>query len=273
MKLETDTLLIFAPDGQPAASRCFMEDTPPTPYDVDTWVHPAFVEADVGDALLQWIDQRAQQALTHAPADVPVSIEHVYVYAQNRSAQQRLEKFGYQRERIFYRMEIVFDAPPPEPQLPTGSPSDRSGAASKIEQCMKRLTKRKPTNGDKKIRCRSTNGCTTSSKWKRTSIPQHGSWPSRVRPSSGMRCAAGIARANPIDRRCVIWRCGGRGASAASRWLCCTRRSAACIDTANAARDLGVDATSYTGADRLYVRAGMHRAFETLRYRKVLRDA
>jgi GNAT superfamily N-acetyltransferase len=36
---------------------------------------------------------------------------------------------------------------------------------------------------------------------------------------------------------------------------------------------LGVDATSYTGADRLYVRAGMHRAFETLRYCKVLRDA
>jgi GNAT superfamily N-acetyltransferase len=35
---------------------------------------------------------------------------------------------------------------------------------------------------------------------------------------------------------------------------------------------LGVDATSYTGADRLYVRAGMHRAFETLRYQKVIRN-
>jgi ribosomal protein S18 acetylase RimI-like enzyme len=36
---------------------------------------------------------------------------------------------------------------------------------------------------------------------------------------------------------------------------------------------LGVDATSYTGADRLYVRAGMQRAFETLRYKKVIREA
>jgi len=36
---------------------------------------------------------------------------------------------------------------------------------------------------------------------------------------------------------------------------------------------LGVDATSYTGADRLYVRAGMQRAFETLNYQKVLRAA
>ena len=36
---------------------------------------------------------------------------------------------------------------------------------------------------------------------------------------------------------------------------------------------LGVDATSYTGADRLYVRAGMQRAYETLRYQKAIRAA
>ena len=118
MNLETDTLLIFAPDGQAAGCAQFIAETPPTPYDVDTWVHPAFVDSGVGEALLQWIDQRAQQALITAPAGVPVSIEHIYVYAQNRSAQQRLEKFGYAQERIFYRMEIVFDAPPPAPQLP-----------------------------------------------------------------------------------------------------------------------------------------------------------
>ena len=63
MNLETDTLLIFAPDGQAAGCAQFIAETPPTPYDVDTWVHPAFVESGVGEALLQWIDQRAQQAL------------------------------------------------------------------------------------------------------------------------------------------------------------------------------------------------------------------
>ena len=120
LKLETDTLLIFAPDGQAAGFAQFIEETPPTPYDVDSWVQPAYAETKVGDALLHWIDQRARQALAHAPADVPVSIEHIYVYAQNRSAQQRLEKFGYTCDRIFYRMAIEFDAPPPEPQLPDG---------------------------------------------------------------------------------------------------------------------------------------------------------
>src|SRR5512136_419718 len=48
LNLETDTLLIFSPDGQAAACALFMEDTPPTPYDVDTWTHPAYVEAGVG---------------------------------------------------------------------------------------------------------------------------------------------------------------------------------------------------------------------------------
>lgn len=120
LNLSTDTLLICAPHGQAAGFAQFIAETPPTPFDVDTWVHPAFVESGVGEALLQWIDQRAAQALITAPADVPASIEHVYVYVQNRAAQQRLEKLGYTRDRVFYRMAIEFDAPPPEPQLPEG---------------------------------------------------------------------------------------------------------------------------------------------------------
>ncbi|HTP09459.1 MAG TPA: hypothetical protein VMP08_14490, partial [Anaerolineae bacterium] len=38
LHLATDTLLIFAPDRQAAGFAQFIEDTPPTPYDVDTWV-------------------------------------------------------------------------------------------------------------------------------------------------------------------------------------------------------------------------------------------
>ncbi len=48
LNLATDTLLIFAPDGQAAGFAQFMEETPPTPYDVDTWVHPAYVETRRG---------------------------------------------------------------------------------------------------------------------------------------------------------------------------------------------------------------------------------
>ncbi len=105
----------------------------------------------VGEALLQWIDQRAQQALAHAPAGVPVSIEHIYVYAQNRAAQQRLEKFGYARERIFHRMAIdIRCAAARAAAAGRASPSDRSGAAKKIAQCMRPLKKRRPTSGDTK---------------------------------------------------------------------------------------------------------------------------
>ena len=53
VKLDTDTRLIFAADGRPAGCALFMEEKPPIPYDVDTWVHPVFAEAGVGEALLR----------------------------------------------------------------------------------------------------------------------------------------------------------------------------------------------------------------------------
>ena len=104
LNLETDARLIFAPNGQLAGFAQFMAEAPPTPCDVDTWVRPDFVGQGVGEALLQWIDERAQQALTRAPAGVPIKLAHVFVYAQNRSARERLEAFGYQNARTFQRM-------------------------------------------------------------------------------------------------------------------------------------------------------------------------
>jgi mycothiol synthase len=59
LNLETDARLIFAPNGQLAGFAQFMEETPPTPCDVDTWVQPGFVAQGVGEALLHWIDERA----------------------------------------------------------------------------------------------------------------------------------------------------------------------------------------------------------------------
>jgi len=273
MNLETDTLLIFAPDGQAAGCAQFIVETPPTPYDVDTWVHPAYVETVVGDALLQWIDQRAQQALIAAPAGVPVSIEHIYVYAQNRSAQQRLEKFGCTRERVFYRMEIVFDAPPPAPQLPPGISirSFRRGVEERAvyeafaEAQADEWGQETPLPFDKwlyyfieaegdfdpeawfiAVEGETIVGYALC-RWERAGEPDR----STVRYLAVRRDwrKRGIALALLHAAFGGIYRHGKRGAG------------------------LGVDATSYTGADRLYVRAGMRRAFETLRYKKVIREA
>ena len=273
LNLATDTLLTFAPDGQAAGFAQFMEETPPTPYDVDSWVHPAFVETEVGDALLQWIDRRVQQALAHAPAGVPVSIEHSYVYAQNRSAQQRLEKFGYARERVFYRMAIEFSAPPPPgPQLPPGI-SIRSFRIGEEDRAVYEAYEEAQADEwghewmpfdkwryyfieveedfDPEAWFLAVEGETIVGyalcRWDRAGEPDR----STVRYLAVRRPwrKRGIALALLHAAFGGMYRHGKRGAG------------------------LGVDATSYTGADRLYVRAGMHRAFETLRYAKVLRSA
>jgi hypothetical protein len=80
VKLEIDTLLIRAPDGRLAGFAQFMEEKQPAPCDADSWVHPAFADGPVGEALLRWIDRRAGEA-----KDARVEIEHCYVYTGDRA--------------------------------------------------------------------------------------------------------------------------------------------------------------------------------------------
>ncbi len=271
LKLDTDTWLVHAPDGQLAGFAQFMAETPPTPYDIDTWTHPQFVDRGVGEALLQWIDQRAQIAMKDAPANVPISIEHIYVYAQNRSAQQRLEKFGYTRERIFHRMSIEMTEPSPVPKLPDGI-TIRTFQRGVEERAMyeafeeaqadewghERLPFDKwlyyfievEKNFDPTLWFLAVEGEEIAGyalcRWERAGEPDG----STVRYLAVRRPwrKRGIALALLHHTFGEIYRRGKRRVG------------------------LGVDATSFTGADRLYVRAGMHRVEETLRYRKVLRE-
>jgi mycothiol synthase len=271
LNLETDTLLIFAPDGQAAGFAQFITETPPTPYDVDTWVHPAFTESGVGTALLQWIDRRAEQALITAPAGVPVSIEHIYVYAQNRSAQQRLEKFGYAQERIFYRMEIAFDGPPPAPQLPEDI-TIRSFRRGEEERAVYEAFEEAQADewGHERL---------PFDKWRYYFIDVEQDFD----PEAWFIACEGETI---VGYALCRWERAGEPDRSTVRYLAVRRpwrKRGIALALLHAAFDgiyrhgkrgagLGVDATSYTGADRLYVRAGMWRAFETLRYKKVIRE-
>ena len=272
LNLATDTLLIFAPDGQAAGFSQFIEETPPTPYDVDSWVRPDYVETGVGDALLQWIDQRARQALAHAPAGVPASIEHIYVYAQNRTARQRLERFGYARERVFYRMAIEFDGPPPEPRLPEGI-TIRSFQLGQEDRAVYEAFEEAQADewGHEWM---------PFDKWRYYFIEVEEDFdPEAWFLAVEGETIAGYAlcrwdRAGEPDRSTVRYLAVRRPWR--KRGIALALLHAAfggMVRRGKRGAGLGVDATSYTGADRLYVRAGMQRAFETLRYAKVLRSA
>ncbi len=271
VQLETDTLLLFAPDKTLAGFAQFIEETPPTPYDVDTWVHPDCNQPGVGAALLNWIDRRAEQALARAPDHVLAAIDHVSVYTQDRSARQRLEAAGYRTERVFRRMTIDLNAPPPIPKLPDGIAirSFRPGEERAVYEAWEEAQADEwghesipydkwlyyfievEPNFDPEAWFLAVEGeiivgyalC----RWERAGEPDH----STVRYLAVRRPwrKRGIALALLQHAFGAIYRRGKRGAG------------------------LGVDATSLTGADRLYERAGMRVAEETLRYRKVMRAA
>ena len=272
VKLETDTLLIFAPNGQPAGCALFMEETPPTPYDVDSWVHPQFADRGVGEALLHWLDQRAQQALICAPAGVPVTMEHVYVYAQNRAAQRRLEKFGYRRARIFHRMAIEFDAPPPEPRLLDGI---------RIRSFRRGVEERALYEAFEEAQ---------ADEWGHEGLPFEKWLYYFIEVEEDFDPEAwflAVEDETIVGYALCRWERAGEPDGSTVRYLgvrTAWRKRGIALALLHASfgamyrrgkrrAGLGVDATSLTGADRLYKRAGMHVAEETLIYQKVIRDA
>jgi len=273
LKLDTDTYLIHAADGQLAGYAQFMTETPPTPYDIDTWTHPDFADSGVGEALLCWIDERAEIDLRHAPTGVPVSIDHIYIYSSNVGLQRRLEKFGYKRERIYHRMQIDFNGVIPKPQLADG------------------ITIRSFRRGEEERAVYDAFAEAQPDEWGQEDPLPYDKWcyyfidtEVDFDPTSWFLAVEGDTI---VGYALCRWTRAGQPGYCTVRYLAVRRAwrkrgiALALLHTAFGEMQrrgykgagLGVDATSYTGADRLYVRAGMYRAAETLRYRKMLREA
>ena len=270
LNLETDARIMIAPDGQLVGFAQFMEETPPTPYDIDTWVHPDFLTQGVGEALLQWIDERAQTAMTRAPEGVPISIEHIFVYAQNRSACERLEKFGYQKARTFHRMRIDMAAPPPAPQLPDG------------------ITIRTFRRGQEERALYDAFEEAQADEWGHERLP-YDKWlyyfiecESKFDPTLWFLACDGD---EIVGYALCRWDRPGEPDGSTVRYLAVRRewrrRGIALALLHHTFGEiyrrgkrkvgLGVDATSLTGAERLYERAGMFVFQKTLNYQKQLR--
>ncbi len=116
--LDTDAWLVLDANGHVAGYADFYEETPPDPYEVTSWVRPDLVETGLGEYLLQCLDERARQALAHAPQAVPVTMEHGWVYEQSTALRQRIEQSGYCHIRTWLRLQIEMTQPPPEPAVP-----------------------------------------------------------------------------------------------------------------------------------------------------------
>lgn len=85
-----------------------------------TRVHSDYAAADIQRQLLDWLDERATQDIAKAPSDAAVSVYHG-VLSTNHELANSLQAHGYSLVRHFWRMVIELADYTPQPvQLPEG---------------------------------------------------------------------------------------------------------------------------------------------------------
>ncbi len=117
---ETDTRLVFAPDGQVAGIYEFWDLIEPHIRFV-IWgrVHPAYEGKGVGSHLLAWAEQRALRSLEKSPPGARVVLQ-AFVPSIITNADPLFVAHGFRLIRHSLRMVIDLDAPPAAPNFPDG---------------------------------------------------------------------------------------------------------------------------------------------------------
>ncbi len=109
--LDTDAWVVTAPDRSIVGYAEFSPGDLPH-YDIGVWVHPAYQDHGVGETLLKALEERGLRE------SGSIVFDHTWVYEQDQVSRNRLSAFGYECVRKWYRMQIQMDAPPPLPQWP-----------------------------------------------------------------------------------------------------------------------------------------------------------
>ena len=118
--MERDTRVVISPEGKLVA---YWEtwDIDPPHVKVMSWgaVHPDYYGLGIGDYLLQWAEERGDLAVRMAPPEARVVL-HAYIMNIDRQAQLRYERAGFNHIRSALRMVIDLDGPPPPVTWPEG---------------------------------------------------------------------------------------------------------------------------------------------------------
>ncbi|MCK4315027.1 MAG: GNAT family N-acetyltransferase [Anaerolineae bacterium] len=117
--LETDTLVMLAPDGSLVGHATLWDSEPHVRLYVAGDVHPEYKGQGLGTALCQWAEERGRQAVLKAPAGTRVALLQERL-STHETAQELLSKQGYRSVRHSFRMVIEMNGPPPEPVVPDG---------------------------------------------------------------------------------------------------------------------------------------------------------
>lgn len=118
--LETDTLVVVAPDGELVGHAALWDSEPHVRiYAMAGDVHPEYKGQGIGTALCQWAEERGRQAILKAPAGTRVVLLQERL-STHEAARALLREQGYRPVRHSFRMVIGMNGPPPEAVAPDG---------------------------------------------------------------------------------------------------------------------------------------------------------
>ena len=117
--LETDTLVMLAPDGQIVGYSAVWDNAPHVCIFVDGSARPEYRGQGIGMVLCQWAEDRARQSIPKAPEAARVALRQEKL-STDEAARALLRGQGYQLARYELCMLIEMDEPPPAPVVPEG---------------------------------------------------------------------------------------------------------------------------------------------------------
>jgi mycothiol synthase len=270
--LQTDNLVVLDPGGRIVAAVDYSDYEPYTVSDFTFAVLPEHENQGIEEFLLDWVAQRAELTVPKVSSGTRAVVE-TSVWATNDDVQQRLRGAGYSQCRVYHRMQIDMVEAPPAPEWPGGisvrtfqpdevdavhaawedAQSDEWGHSSLSDEEFRYYFVEREANFDPTLWFLAIDDATgeiigyTLCRWERPGEPEVG----HVRYVAVRRPyrRRGIAHALLLHTFGEFYRRGKRKVS------------------------LGVDSTSRTGADRLYIRAGMKPIQSSIIFERVIREA
>lgn len=118
--LEGSARALVNSDGRLVGSVTVWDNSPvPVAAWVELDIHPNYNDTDAGQQLLDWAEKRAQETVARAPANARVVLR-CGMLSEDTPRQRLLEANNMAHTRSFYTMRIDMDTAPPAPQWPDG---------------------------------------------------------------------------------------------------------------------------------------------------------
>lgn len=261
----TDAWVVIAPGGSLCGYATLTLEPDSGRIVADGYVHPSHYGRGIGTTIIELMETRAATIVTTVPEGTRLVLVN-NIIASSDAARLLLETRGNSLTRVFFRMHITLDAPPPPPVWPenitvrvcNGSPEDIYRAYETIEEGFQDHWAHTPRSFED---------------WQRRMVREEFDPTLWLLAQDGTEFAgAALCRVREavrgwIDQVAVRrpWRKQGLGTALLQEAF------SAFYQRGILRVGLGVDGQSLTGAQRLYERVGMQVTMYVGRYEKELR--